>query len=449
MNRAVDTVPRRKPPVIRTDPNKPGTGFRDRKRERNAGSATSSAVHSAKVSSARIEPDGSDFAGSDTGRSDTGKRPGGDEQPGGVAPGVAHENVTGMDVPDAHDPGENLTETNAAETNVIDAGVTDANVAGTNVPVTSAKVSVLRLPAASEPAPALRPGHQGQEPGPVPAGAGAQTPVPGKPGRSDPATADPSGARTGRDGSSATVLVFPGVPRRRRRRKLWIAVAAVAALIAIVMAAVMFSPLLALKTITVDGNKLATTPAIQAALAPLMDKPLTQIDQAQVQKLLVPLQQVRSVSVEARPPSSLLVHIVEREPVALLKTDQQYILVDPDGVQLGGTPDAAAVALPLIDGGTAAIGKETFKAMTAVLAALPQSVLGKLEHASASSPDAVELTLNDGKTIVWGNASDKELKAKVLEALLNAPAPSAAAGRPEPAPVQVYDVSTPRHPVTR
>ncbi len=370
MSRAVDMAPRRKPPVIRTDPNKPGAGFRDRKRERNDTTATSSPVPSTKVPASKV-------------------------------------------------------------------------------PITSAKVSVLRLPAASEPAAVLPPGHQVQSPGPTRAGTGAEKPVPETPSRSERAAADPSVAKTGGDGSSAKVLVFPGVPRRRRRRNLWITAAAVAALIAVVMAAVMFSPLLALKTITVDGNKLATTQAIQAALAPLMDKPLPQIDQAQVQKLLVPLQQVRSVSVEARPPSSLLVHIVEREPVALLKTDQQYIMVDPDGVQLGGTPDPAAIALPLIDGGTAAIGKETFKAMTAVLAALPQSVLGKLQHASAASPDAVELTLNDGKTIVWGNASEKELKAKVLEALLNAPVPSPAAGKPAPAPVQVYDVSTPRHPVTR
>jgi cell division protein FtsQ len=54
----------------------------------------------------------------------------------------------------------------------------------------------------------------------------------------------------------------------------------------------------------------------------------------------------------------------------------------------------------------------------------------------------VELKLIDGQTIVWGNAGEKELKARVLEALLKVPA--------DPAnPVKVYDVSVPRHPVTR
>ncbi len=318
----------------------------------------------------------------------------------------------------------------APDDGALDEGVSPA-VPASAARAGSAKVSVLKLHAAV--------------PGIL--RSGSPTSNAGKPDidKTDGQGSDPMAG----DGTSATVLAFPGSPRRRRRRSLWIVVGSTAVVIAAVIAIVMFTPLLALKTITVDGNKLATTETIQAALAPLKDKPLPQIDQSQVARLLAPLPQVRSVSVEARPPSSLLVHVHEREPVALLKTDQQYVMVDPDGIQLGGTADPAAVPLPLIDGGTAVIGKETFKAMTAVLAALPQGVLAKLQHASAASPDAVELTLNDGKTIIWGNATEKELKAKVLEALLNAPAPTVAAGKPAPAAVRVYDVSTPRHPVTR
>ena len=248
---------------------------------------------------------------------------------------------------------------------------------------------------------------------------------------------------------TATVIEFPRPAARPSRRRLWITLASLAAAVALVVAVVVYSPLLALRTITVDGNKLASGAAIQAALAPLKNKPLPQVDQTQVARLLAPMQQIRSVSVEARPPSTLLVHVVERVPVALLKSGQQYIMVDPEGVQLGTTADPASVPLPLIDGGTAAIGQATFKAMTDVLAALPPSILAKLEHASASSPDAVELTLNDGKTIIWGNASDRELKAKVVQALVNAPPPVQEAGKPVPAPVKVYDVSAPRHPVTR
>jgi cell division protein FtsQ len=98
--------------------------------------------------------------------------------------------------------------------------------------------------------------------------------------------------------------------------------------------------------------------------------------------------------------------------------------------------------LPVIDGGAGTIGKDLFRATAEVLGALPPDVLAKLSNASAQSVDAVELKLVDGQTIVWGNAGEKELKAKVLAALLKVPV--------DPKnPVKVYDVSVPRHPVTR
>jgi cell division protein FtsQ len=65
-----------------------------------------------------------------------------------------------------------------------------------------------------------------------------------------------------------------------------------------------------------------------------------------------------------------------------------------------------------------------------------------MSTASAASVDAVELKLVDGKTVVWGNAEDRELKAKALEALLKMPADPKV-------PVSVYDVSVPRHPFTK
>jgi cell division protein FtsQ len=277
--------------------------------------------------------------------------------------------------------------------------------------------------------------------------------APGAPGapatRETPSATSPTGGAPSPGGASATILAFPEPAFRRIRRRTLITLAAVLTVIAAVLAVAMFSPALALKTITLDGNRLASSETLQAALAPLRDRPLTQINQSQVEDLLAPVPQISSVSVEARPPSTLLVHIVEREPVALLKSDAGFVLVDPEGVQLATVTDQASAALPLIDGGTAATGQQTFRAITTVLAALPTSVRARLEHASASSPDAVELNLNDGKKIIWGNAGDKELKAKVLESLLNAPAPTALPGKPAPAEIKVYDVSAPRHPVTR
>ncbi|WP_181037304.1 cell division protein FtsQ/DivIB [Arthrobacter sp. 4R501] len=238
------------------------------------------------------------------------------------------------------------------------------------------------------------------------------------------------------------VLAFPEPPGKRLRRNILVTLGTVLALVCALLAAAIFSPALAVGTVSVSGTRLVTTEQVQAALEPLKGKPLPQISDEEVSRLLAPLVQIKSVSTQARPPSGLVVQVLERVPVALVKQGEQYQLVDVDGVVLASPADPATVALPVIDGGAGTIGKDLFQATAAVLGALPLDVLSKLSNASAQSVDAVELKLVDGQTIIWGNAGEKELKAKVLEALLKVPA--------DPKnPVRVYDVSAPRHPVTR
>jgi cell division protein FtsQ len=242
--------------------------------------------------------------------------------------------------------------------------------------------------------------------------------------------------------SADNVIAFPEPKGKRKRRLLLWTLSILTAFVAVLIAGAIYSPVLAVRTITVDGTKLLTPEAVQKALSGVEGKPLPQVSEQEVNELLKPLIQVRSATVEARPPSELLVHVNERVPVALLKQGDSFVMVDVDGVQLGATQDQSAVALPLIDAGAGATNTGLFKAIAAVLNTLPADVLARMSTASAASADAVELKLVDGKTVVWGNAEDKELKAKALEALLKMP--------PDPkVPVNVYDVSVPRHPFTK
>lgn len=242
--------------------------------------------------------------------------------------------------------------------------------------------------------------------------------------------------------SADNVIAFPEPKGKRKRRLLLWTLSIVTAFVAVLIAGAIYSPVLAVRTITVDGTKLLTPEAVQKALLGVEGKPLPQVSEQEVNELLKPLIQVRSATVEARPPSELLVHVNERVPVALLKQGDSFVMVDVDGVQLGATQDQSAVALPLIDAGAGATNTGLFKAIAAVLNTLPADVLARMSTASAASADAVELKLVDGKTVVWGNAEDKELKAKALEALLKMPSDPKV-------PVNVYDVSVPRHPFTK
>lgn len=272
-----------------------------------------------------------------------------------------------------------------------------------------------------------------------------EQPVQQQPGKGKPKgwkKEKPAGPSSVSRSSTGNVLAFPEPKGKRRKRNVLLVAATLAAIVAGLLAAAVFSPVLAVNTVSVSGTHLLTPAQVEAALEPLHGKPLPQITDEEVGRLLEPLVQVKSVSAEARPPSGLAVAVRERVPVALVKQGEQYQLVDVDGVQLASTADPASVSLPVIDGGAGTIGKELFRATAEVLGALPADVLAKLSNASAQSVDAVELKLIDGQTIIWGNAGEKELKAKVLAALLKVPA--------DPKnPVRVYDVSVPRHPVTR
>ncbi|QCB98157.1 FtsQ-type POTRA domain-containing protein [Arthrobacter sp. PAMC25564] len=243
-------------------------------------------------------------------------------------------------------------------------------------------------------------------------------------------------------GAQDNVLSFPEPKAKRRKRIFLTTVGILVVLMAGIVATAVYSPLLALRTVTVEGTKLLSAEQVQAALAPLQGKPLPQIGEEDVAALLQPLVQVKAVSTQAHPPATLQVHITERVPVALVRQGTTFQLVDVDGIQLSTTTDPDSIPLPVIDGGGGTLPKDLFQAITGVLGALPADVLAKLSDASAKSVDAVELRLVDGQTIVWGNAGEKELKARVLAALLKAPA--------DPKnPVRIYDVSVPRHPVTR
>lgn len=266
----------------------------------------------------------------------------------------------------------------------------------------------------------------------------------GKPAATSTGSGKPAAKapKSGNASPQGNVIAFPEPKGKRKRRLVLWTISIIAAFVASLIAGAVFSPVLAVRTITVDGTTLLTPDAVQRALSGLEGKPLPQVTEQEINELLKPLVQVRSATMEARPPSELLVHVNERVPVALLKQGDSYVMVDVDGVQLGATKDQSAVALPLIDAGAGATNTELFKAIAAVLDTLPADVLARMSTASAASADAVELKLVDGKTVVWGNAEDRELKAKALEALLKMPADPKV-------PVRVYDVSVPRHPFTK
>jgi UDP-N-acetylmuramate--alanine ligase len=100
-----------------------------------------------------------------------------------------------------------------------------------------------------------------------------KSPGPAKPG---PVTTGPDATAPDTAGQD-NVLAFPEPRGRRIRRNLIVAVCLTAALVAGLIAAAIYSPVLAVQSVSVTGTKLLKPAQVQAALKPLLGTPLPQV----------------------------------------------------------------------------------------------------------------------------------------------------------------------------
>jgi cell division protein FtsQ len=228
--------------------------------------------------------------------------------------------------------------------------------------------------------------------------------------------------------------------RARRRRIGWLTLLAILGLTVGLIAIAVFSPILALREIRVDGTSRLDPDLIREAVSEQLGTPLALLDDARIRDQLAQFTSIRSYVTELVPPGTLVIHIVERSPLGVLATPAGFDVVDAAGVVLESSP-ARPTGLPLLhldEGSTDGAG---FAAMAEVLIALPPEVLANVDAISARTRDDVMLNLvGSDQRVVWGSADDSERKADILAALL---ARYAAAGLGE------YDVSAPGSAVFR
>ncbi|MDD0857572.1 hypothetical protein NHF46_06935 [Arthrobacter alpinus] len=99
------------------------------------------------------------------------------------------------------------------------------------------------------------------------------------------------------------MLAFPLPSYKRRRRTVLISVGAIVAVLVLVMGIALYSPALSVRTIEFEGNKLVSEDTLQAALAPVLSRPLPQVTGGDVSSLLKPVVQVKSSELKpGRPP---------------------------------------------------------------------------------------------------------------------------------------------------
>lgn len=226
--------------------------------------------------------------------------------------------------------------------------------------------------------------------------------------------------------------------RTRRKRRIWLTAAGVGlALVAFVLVGA-YSPLMALRTIEILGTSRIPADQVQVALADQLGTPLPLVDSGKIKKDLGEFTLIRSYVTESRPPHTLVVRIIEREPVGVVTSKAGFDLVDAAGVVIHSGPDRPA-GYPVIQA-RAGVGSPGFHAAAAVVDALPDGIRSQLDTVTAATKDDVTLTLAGGARVVWGNSEKSEYKAVVLQALMVS-APVGTVGE--------YDVSSPDSAVLR
>jgi cell division protein FtsQ len=222
--------------------------------------------------------------------------------------------------------------------------------------------------------------------------------------------------------------------RSRSRRTIVLTAAGLVVALLAVLAVAIYSPLLALKTITVDGASRVDAAQVTDAVDGQLGTPLALLDYGEFTRQLAEFPLIRSYVTEMVPPDTLIIHIVERAPVAAVQNGAVFDLVDPAGIVVQSSPERPD-GVPLIDIGGQEPDSEAFTSVVAVLLALPEPLLAQVDSITASTQDDVTFVLRGiGQSVVWGSSDNSAYKASALAAMV---------AKQDPNTRIEYDVSAP------
>jgi len=222
--------------------------------------------------------------------------------------------------------------------------------------------------------------------------------------------------------------------RRQVLLRRWVALAGTLGLAGLVVVA-LWTPLVGVRSVSVAGVRDLTTAQVVAAANVRTGTPMLRLDTTGITARVGSLPRVASVDVTREWPNTVLITVTERDPVGVLAQADGVHLVDRSGLDYA-TVAAAPAGLPKIQLPHTSPSDARTQAVVRVLAALPEQLRSQLTAVSAATPGSVQLSLADGKTILWGDADDSARKAAVLGALMTRPG-------------KVYDVSSPDLPTIR
>lgn len=207
--------------------------------------------------------------------------------------------------------------------------------------------------------------------------------------------------------------------------------------LATLTAAAYFTPMFAINQLEIIGTDRVSAEKVQAKLKPVVGRLLTQVTEPEVAKLLAEFDLIDTISLESRPPDTLVVRIQERQPIARVRVNGQEFLFDAAGVKIGEVQSSDDFPKLLGIGNPSSSDK--YREAVETILQMPQSLYRQLESVEMDGSVALIRLEGVDLEIVWGDPTQAALKAEVLGSILDSLDDS----------VSFIDVSSPMAPVVK
>jgi cell division protein FtsQ len=172
------------------------------------------------------------------------------------------------------------------------------------------------------------------------------------------------------------------------------------------------------RTVEVTGARMVDPAQVREVAAIAAGTPLALLDTGAVRARVRTIAAVADADVSRHWPSTVVIALTERTPVATVSVADHYVLLDAAGVVFGPS-SARPAGLPVVKVAKPGPDDPNTSAALRVLAALTPQLRAKLSLLVVDSPTRIRLELTDDRTVIWGDAESSDAKAKAATALLN------------------------------
>jgi cell division protein FtsQ len=184
-----------------------------------------------------------------------------------------------------------------------------------------------------------------------------------------------------------------------------------------VILASFFTPMFAVQDIQVSGTERLDQAKVEKSLEQLLERPLTTINEPEVADILSQFALIETFTFQAEPPHTLKIKVRERQPIVVLVKGGKNYLYDAAGIQIAEAKDTKTYPFLILIG--EAQDNPRFEAAVKLLLSLPIQTYQQVFSIEVTPQLTSRLVLRDSNTaVLWGDASDSILKAKVLESLI-------------------------------